>query len=747
MVILRPEQAQIMDYSQGKMGISAVPGSGKTWTLSYLAADLIRRGLIGDEQEILVVTLVNSAVDNFYRRISSFVNEIGLLPGIGYRVRTLHGLAHDIVRERPALLGLDNNFIIIDERESEIILKDVSKAWLEAHKDVIEPYLNLALSQSSINWVRRDQLPELVRSIAYNFIRIAKDNQQTPQQLRNRITSLPVPFNLAQMGCEIYENYQEALAHRAAVDFDDLIRLALQALETDPILLERLKNLWPYILEDEAQDSSRLQEQILRKLTTPDGNWVRVGDPNQAIYETFTTASPEFLNRFLTEPDVMSQQLPVSGRSSQKIIQLANYLVQWTEREHPNLLARPALHGPPFIQETSPGDPQINPPNELSTIRMAKTKYTPDSEIQAIVKPLEQWLPINIDQTVAVLTPRNQRAFELINELIIHNIPYNDSLLRSSSSTRFSAGALGNILRYLALPHSAAKLATAYLVWRRADRLEQDAKIRMEQVSELIGNINHVEDYLWPSVNGSWLDETGIADVDQELYEQLVAFRQLVRRWQQAVTLPIDQLILTLSHDLFTEPAELAMAHKLATLLRWSCLERPDLQLPDLAEQLGEIARNERRFIGFSDDDGGFDPNAYPGTVVVATMHKAKGLEWDRVYLMSVNNYDFPSGKHFDSYISEKYFIRDSLNLEAEAVAQLMLLFSSNENEWYREGNATQQARISYIQERLRLFYVGITRAKKDLIVTWNCGKNAKAVIEPAVPFTELMKFQDQKEK
>ena len=52
-------------------------------------------------------------------------------------------------------------------------------------------------------------------------------------------------------------------------------------------------------------------------------------------------------------------------------------------------------------------------------------------------------------------------------------------------------------------------------------------------------------------------------------------------------------------------------------------------------------------------------------------MHKAKGLEWDRVYLLSVNNYDFPSAQPVDRFVSEKWFLRDALNLEAEALAQL----------------------------------------------------------------------------
>ena len=102
-----------------------------------------------------------------------------------------------------------------------------------------------------------------------------------------------------------------------------------------PSFLDRLRYRWPIILEDEAQDSSRLQEQILRRLSGNGGNWVRVGDPNQAIYETFTTASPRFLIDFLNEDGVVRRELPDSGRSAPNIIKLANHLIDWASK-HPN---------------------------------------------------------------------------------------------------------------------------------------------------------------------------------------------------------------------------------------------------------------------------------------------------------------------------------------------------------------------------------------------------------------------------
>ncbi len=304
----RPKQEEVLAYTGGKMGVSAVPGSGKTWTLSWLAAKLVVEGGLEEDQEVLVVTLVNSAVDNFAHRVAGFVSERGLLPHLGYRVRTLHGLSHDIVRERPDLVGLSDDFQIIDDRAADQIRDSAAQAWLRSHPFALEEYLDPDMEASRRDWVRRDRLPELVKGIALSFIRFAKDLRITPEALRRQLDELSVPLPLAEMGQEIYADYQRALNYRGAVDFDDLIRLALQALEQDENYLERLRARWPYILEDEAQDSSRLQEQILGALAGPNGNWVRVGDPNQAIYETFTTASPEFLRAFLDRPDVLSRR-------------------------------------------------------------------------------------------------------------------------------------------------------------------------------------------------------------------------------------------------------------------------------------------------------------------------------------------------------------------------------------------------------------------------------------------------------
>ena len=742
MIKLRPGQEKILRYHAGKMGISAVPGSGKTWTLSYLAAKLIREGAIDIDQEILVVTLVNAAVDNFSIRISSQLQAENLLPGFGYRVRTLHGLANDIVRERPDLAGLGTSYQIIDEVESNRIKQSIARDWLKSHIDFFEPYLEYQEYQRERIFEGKTNLPSLVESISTAFIRLAKDRQLTPRILRDKLEESHISLPLVEMGAQIYSEYQDALNYRGSVDFDDLIRLALRCLRSDSTLVEILQKRWPYILEDEAQDSSLLQQEILSTLAGENGNWVRVGDPNQAIYETFTTASPQYLLDFLNKEDVEARSLPESGRSSLSIIKLANHLINWTQDEHPNPEARSALT-PPLIQPTPPGDPQPNPEDCPGCIQLFEKPLSPEQEVRFVADAVESFLADNPDKTIAVLSPRNQRSFKFVDELRKRKIPTVDSLLQSTSATRLSTGALANILNYLSDPESSYKLSLAYKVWRRVKREDEEEWQFFKGVAGMIREIDHIEDYLWPRVSRDWLESLHSDEEDSEIIEELSRFREVVRRWQNTVFLPIDQLILSIAQDLFLDPVELALAHKLSTLLRQFSDAHPDWRLPEFTAELTNIAKNQRKYLGFSQEDEAFNPDLYPGQVVVATMHKAKGLEWDCVFLTSVNNYNFPSGEEYDQFQSEKWFIKDHLNMEAEIISQLRTLIEGNPFDWYQPGRASLDARHEFVRERLRLFFVGITRARRWLTITWNTGRTSNRNF-PALPLVELITYNEK---
>ena len=739
----RESQRQVLSYRGGLMGIAAVPGSGKTETISMLVDRILGLEVLDGEQEILVVTLVNAACDNLARRTDAATAARTLMPGVGYRVRTLHALAADIVRERPEAVGLTDEFRIVDSEQCDQIRRQVAIAWLRGNAPRCEWLLDPELPEERRAFVRRERLPELIEDLACDFIRFAKGERARPDQLQALLAERAAAagdgsersdddVGLAEVGTYLYADYQRALAYRGAVDFDDLIWRALDLLERDEALLMRLRERWPYILEDEAQDSSAVQERILGLLAGERGNWVRVGDPNQAIFETFTTASPRFLREFLRRSAVDDRELPDSGRSAPRIIAVANRLVDWAIGSHPVPEVRDAL-SLPHIGPTPPGDPQPNPLDSEATVAFVDRPLTPAREAAAVADSLSRFLPEHPDATVAVLAPSNHRAADLVAAIRQRGLRCEESLLASTGATRAAADVIGTVLRALADPGSAFALAACYLAWRRADRDDQTAWSAAEACAGRLGRCPALEDYLWPRLGRDWLAEQDVAPQESQ---RLGRFGDLVRRWQGAAALPIDQLVLTVSQDLFDQPDELAVAFKLAVSLRQAGRLHPRWGIREMIDELQAIARNRRRFAGFTPDQAGFDPAAHRGAVVVATMHKAKGLEWDRVYLTSVNAYDYPSDPQNDRFIAEKWYLRDRLNVAMEACEEARCLLAGSP---YRRQEATYRARIDYIRERLRLLFVGITRAKRDLIVTWNTGQRGD--VGAATPFRALAEW------
>ena len=753
----RPHQQKVLEYDGGTLGVSAVPGSGKTWTLTRLAARLVLEADLGPQQEVLVVTLVNASVDNFATRIGKLIEEEGLLPEVGYRVCTLHTLAHEIVRARPDLVRLSEDFSVIDERAGSQIITEAAQGWLRSHSRVLAEYLTDDMDASKRKWVLSQKVPLQVKYIAQNGIKHAKCQQVSPETLKAS------RHPLAQMVGAIYDNYQQALMVRSAIDFDDLIRYANEILSRDEDLRRRLRAQWPFILEDEAQDSSEMQERILRTIAGEGGNWVRVGDPNQAIYESFTTADPELLRDFLEEADE-AHNLPASGRSQPSIIELANEVIRWSSEEHPVPPVQEALSAP-YIQPTEEGDPQPNPPDRPDRIAFVAGKFSEEDEREKVARSLEQWIAANPEKTVAVLSPIRAIGMDMAEHFERNGIPYTDSLLKLTTQTRKAAHWIERIIASLGDPTSPAKLARAYMSWRYAsldearreaerkaeesrsdgeglsENEEARAKQRLSRLSELMASSEHVEAFLWPGPNANWLEE---ADVQKELegpedQAELEAFRERMRYWQELSVLPVGQLVMALAQDLFTSQDQLALAQKFAGLLRAASSYNPDWGLPQFADELQVIAENERTFQGLGAADTAFDPDEHTGKVTLTTMHGAKGMEWDRVHLVGVNDWHFPSAVKGDKFLPEKWFYRDDLNLQAEAMAQID---AAGEEEAYQEGRATKEAREEYARERLRLLYVGITRAREELVVTSNIGRFEKN--RPAIPFAELKAFCEE---
>ena len=398
----------------------------------------------------------------------------------------------------------------------------------------------------------------------------------------------------------------------------------------------------------------------------------------------------------------------------------------------------------PFIQPTLEGDPQQNPEDFPGNVEVIKQAMTPEQEVIFLTKSIQKWLEENPDSTIAVLTFINKRASDIINHLKLNRIPISDALMKVPEETRNSAGAIALILKSILDPTSPTHLATAFEVFYRHLSIDEDVRKNIKLTSKLIKRLEKTEDYLYPADN-PWQSTFPIDELSDFQIELLESFRSAVTRWHAAAILPLDQLVLVVSQDLVLESSEIAIIQKLAGLISSLRENNPHWTVLDILNQLIDISKNDRGFATFSQKEDGFNPDSYRGQVIVATVHKSKGLEWDKVFLTSANNYDYPSGDPADSFTAEKFFIEGRRNLEAEMLYDLEALKVENSGGIMFRQYDRQNARDDIVRDRLRLFYVGITRAKKSLTITWNTGKmnNLKA----SLPLLRLADFLEEADR
>jgi len=706
------------------MGVSAVPGSGKTMTIAALAGRLIARGL-PESGEVLVVTYQNSAVDNVRARIASELRSGGL-PGGGYDVRTLHSLAYEIIQTNPGLAGTTTDFSVLDDRGREELLDRAVRIWNDRNRALWE---NLFPEGGQGEYWRR-RWPDIAGSVARAVITTAKNRRLGSTVLWDGPSDEAPDVFFLRTGVEIYQLYQQQVETLGGLDFDDLVWMAVDLLEHHPDLTARLRERWPYVLEDEAQDSVPLQEKLLGLLVREDGNWLRVGDPNQAIMSTFTAADPKYLRQFLEREEVRALTLPESGRSAPRIIDLANHLVTWTCDEHPLAEIRRAAFRPQHIVPTTPDDPQQNPSDAESHV-VFRVYASREEELEDVARRARRFAVAHPEGTLSILAPTNNVGYEMSEYLRAVDADF-DELLRSTASSRRVAVALGGILRYLADPSRREHLEDTYMALCAGvpEGLEGDPG----RVAVLLRSCYRPETLLFPA-SGVRPEEAlpKISDLRREDLEAVEELAQYLRRWLRATHLSIDQLVMTVAQDLFAD-VELATAQKIAAYLRARAEQNPLWRLPDLARELDQVA--EGRFIGLANEDYGFEPK--PGVITLTTMHRAKGLEWELVYLLGVDGTWFPQGLE-DDFLGE-YEVLDG---DPAEMARAALLARIGED-IIPDRSSTDAAHIEIIAERLRLLYVGITRARRYLSISWSRTVRrgiTQRPVPPAAAYRELRRY------
>lgn len=287
---LTPAQIEAVTHINGPMLVVAGAGSGKTRVVTRRVAHLIEKGV--RPWRILALTFTNKAAREMRERVEALVGEAPAWMG------TFHSICARILRQDIALLdaGRDGRFTIMDQGDQESLVKQALKR-LDVDDKTHRPSAILgAISKAKSDFVKPDE---------YDTI--------TP---RDRVVQ------------EAYVVYEQALRDNNALDFDDLLLMAARLLEKSHEALAKYRGRFPYILVDEYQDTNRAQYQLLRALAGRSANLHATGDPDQSIYSWRGADYRNIMDFQRDFPGAKVVRLEENYRSGKCILAAANHLIR-----------------------------------------------------------------------------------------------------------------------------------------------------------------------------------------------------------------------------------------------------------------------------------------------------------------------------------------------------------------------------------------------------------------------------------
>ena len=625
-IVPRDDQKPVLDYKKGSMAISAVPGAGKTTILLALIIKLIERGVV--PTNIFVLTYMDSAARNFRERIKNMCPNSTLLPNIS----TIHGLALKIIKENSNFerLNLSSDFDICDDTQRMRIIKGI------------------------VGKFTKTELEEFDRAIS--VLKLQEGNIDTPSSDK-KIEKFK----------GFFKEYQAQLREANVIDYDDILIMSVKLLEQNPDILAYYQNICEYIIEDEAQDSSGVQQRLIGLLSGRHKNLIRCGDINQAITTTFSNADVEGFRAFIKNADT-TVEMNHSQRCTQDVMTLANNLVNFGNDILPKA----------FFTSYMQGVKGKNP--ESANAIYSHVFENTFAERNFVLKEIKNILTRDKNATVGILLRNNFQVAtwaSFINDAGLKSITRSESLgQKGVFNTIFS------ILKFIQAPFDNEVLVSTY---------------------ETLSELGFYRQRLQLEIRAS---ETPFIEKDGDDIEsnELSQFLWDMQYWLNSSALPLEELVIRIGLYYYTSDIEKSNVYLIATLVkRLNSSGKFDLTLQRLEELAKKPSLSGFKF--FSEEE---DKDAMRGKVQIMTLHKSKGDEFEYVFLPEM------SEKNLSIDVEQAKLKASSLFMEE--------VKSFNPN--YKKKTELELKEFNS-EETLRLLYVAITRAQKKLYIT-TCAK-AKA--------------------
>ncbi|MFN3925973.1 MAG: ATP-dependent helicase [Pseudanabaenaceae cyanobacterium] len=684
---LRAGQQAMADWQGGILAVSAVPGAGKSTGMAVATAITIARFNLHRQHQLVLVTFTRSAASSLRAKVRRYLETWGL-PLSAFTVNTIHSLALNIATAHPEISGIRiGETEVLGESQRQSLIKKAVQAWIRDYPTSYRELASVGNTKEETELLQRQMLlksqilPELLRIT----LDTAKSANLTPKALQH--STAPI----LQLAGGLYETYNQLLAATGKIDYNDMILGAIRAL-AHPQVRQELQDRIFAVFEDEAQDSSPLQTQLLEILAGTDQvpNLIRVGDPNQAINSTFTTADPRFFNDFCDRCAQINRlvTLDQAGRSTQAIIDFANHFLA----EINKLPIAPFR--PQFIKPVPPNDPQpqANPPAIGAGVEIYPPSLIPDitAELQQISDRILKLYTQNPELSMAILVKEHTQG-KIVSEFL-HQKLKNSGIRFFDVEQRYRQSQvprdLLTVLKFMHRPHSPEHLKNLLTLCR--ERIPE--KLESSIDPGLIAT--YPERCLYPTP----LDHCPAPSFSR-LCTGLLSAR---------LKLPLYHLIPFIAFTLNYEAGELATAGKLHDRLEQQL--GSNFCLSQMIEALTEIIEEEK----FEPVETELSEDIYTqkSQVTLLTYHKAKGLGWDVVFLPFMSNKLFPKPLYVprEQQFLANYTFADVARVQIRALVHNETL--PNELEAWERAKLLKQA------EDWRLLYVGITRAKRLLYIS-----------------------------
>lgn len=293
---LNREQQQAVQHTEGPLLILAGAGSGKTKVLTVRIAYLLAQGV--NPYEILAITFTNKAAKEMKSRVEGLVGDVANRIWLS----TFHSFCAKFLRfELDNFLGYNSNFTIYDTSDSQVVIKSALKAL-----NLDDKYYPVGAMISAI-------------SDAKNKLMFASDYRKQARDFYQ------------QKVADVYEYYERELRKNNALDFDDLLLVAVKLLQSNAAVLDKYSKRFKYVMIDEYQDTNHAQYLLAYLLSSHWKNIAVVGDADQSIYAWRGADIQNILDFEKDYPNCTSIKLEQNYRSTKIILDAANAVIDHNE--------------------------------------------------------------------------------------------------------------------------------------------------------------------------------------------------------------------------------------------------------------------------------------------------------------------------------------------------------------------------------------------------------------------------------